>query len=129
MRRVVDFPSLDFTGSLAFRIEPVVFPDPEGPTVFVNAPFVFNGVVHAFAADREVFRHALRGRGVEFTEYVRKDDNRFTFGESSVIFQFDTSPTPEPSTLLLVGSGALVALSRATASFTKITKSRRSRRE
>lgn len=106
----VDFPSLAFRGSLAFTIEPVVFPDPQEPAVFVNAPFRFTGVVHARAGDREVFRHALQGRGIEFTEFVRGDDNRFRFGESSVIFQFDSSPTPEPPTLLLVGGGALVAL-------------------
>jgi hypothetical protein len=127
----VDFPSLAFRGSLAFTIEPVVFPDPQGPAVFVNAPFRFHGVVHASAGHKEVFRHALRGRGIEFTEFVRGDDNRFRFGESSVIFQFDSSPTPEPSTLLLFGGGALIALRRAitvrraTASTTKSRKPRR----
>jgi hypothetical protein len=105
----VEFSSLALVGSFAFRTEPVVFPDPSEEAVFVNAPFMFTGFVRAFAGDIEVFRHALRGNGNEFAQFVRKDDNRFSLPEGPIIFQFDseTPATPEPSTVLLVGGGTL----------------------
>jgi hypothetical protein len=103
----VEFSSLTFRGSLEFRVGPQVFPDTAAFTVPLATPFVFNGAVRAFAGDTEVFSHDLQGEGTRVGTFIRHGDT-FTIGEHAITYLFDrAAPTPEPSTMLLVGPGAL----------------------
>lgn len=109
----VEFPSLVFTGSLRFDAR---FPFPEPPAdhlgaFTVSGPFRFTGAVRAFAGNNLVFEHDLRGVGTVRHQFVVSDNGLppWHFAEDSTNFNFaEATPVPEPSTLLLVGLGAVV---------------------
>jgi hypothetical protein len=113
----VEFPSLQFTGFLRFD---AAFPFPEPPdddlvAFTVSGPFRFAGAVRAFAGQNLVFEHDLRGAGIVRQQFVASDNGLppWDFAEDSTGYDFgEATPVPEPSTLVLVGLGA-VALSRA----------------
>jgi hypothetical protein len=113
----VEFSSLTFRGSLEFRVGPQRFPSTTDVSVPLATPFLFNGVFRAFAGDAEVFSQDLQGQGTRFGAFIRHGDT-FIIGEHAITYLFDrAAPTPEPSTLLLVGAGVLaLARRRATAS-------------
>ena len=109
----VEFASLSFRGSLQFEATPIVFPHVPSDLVggvSIDAPFRFNGFLRAFAAGDEVFAHSLRGVGTGFEDFI-SDTGAPPFGtgaEGETPYAFDeASPVPEPSTMLLVGLGAL----------------------
>jgi len=107
----VEFPSLTFRGSLAFTIGPFVLPDTP-QFVQLAIPFLFDGALRAFDGGNEVFGHALRGRGTLFENFGRNEDNSISPVEDPINFVFESpaATTPEPSTMLLVGGGALAVV-------------------
>jgi hypothetical protein len=109
----VEFSALSFRGSLEFDATPIVFPGPPLDPISgisIVAPFRFNGYLRAFAGGTEVFAQSLRGVGRAF-EHFGSDSGAPPFGtgaEGETPYAFDEmSPVPEPSTMLLVGLGAL----------------------
>ena len=109
----LESPSLSFRGSLQFDATPIVFPNVPPDLIggiSIVAPFRFNGFLRAFAGGHEVFAHSLRGVGTAFEHFV-SDTGAPPFGtgvEGETPYAFDeASPVPEPSTMLLVGLGAL----------------------
>jgi len=109
----LEFSSLSFRASLQFDATPIVFPSLPSDlvgSVSIDAPFRFSGFLRAFAGGNEVFAHSLRGVGTAFERFISDTDAPpFDTGvEGELPYAFDDlSPVPEPSTMLLVGFGAL----------------------
>jgi hypothetical protein len=89
------------------------------PTIAVEdrfAPFVFNGVVSAFARDdvdarAPLFQVALTGQGTARLSFEDFDNNGALSG-SFVTYTFAAAPaaTPEPTTLVLFGTAAVAGV-------------------
>jgi PEP-CTERM motif len=84
-----------------------------------TAPFVFNGVVSGFAHDdvdgrAPLFQVALTGQGTAILSFEDFDNNAALSG-SSVTYTFAVAPaaTPEPTTLVLFGTGVAGLVQRA----------------
>jgi hypothetical protein len=94
----------------------------DAPTIAVAdrfAPFVFNGVVSGFAHDDvdglvPLFRATLTGQGTASLGFEDFDFNGALSG-SFVTYTFAATPaaTPEPSTLVLIGTGVACLVQRA----------------
>jgi hypothetical protein len=94
----------------------------DAPTIAVAdrfAPFVFNGVVSAFARDdvdarAPLFQVALTGQGTARLSFEDFDNNADLSG-SFVTYTFAAAPaaTPEPTTLVLFGTAVAGLVQRA----------------
>ncbi len=108
---------LQLNGQLSFHgsnvVVPALPPDPEVRTVFLTAPFVFDGQVAGFPSGggSQLFQIGLVGRGTASLRLVN-EAGLWRFPEVSYVFE-DQAPIPEPMTLLLVGSGVAGVLVRA----------------
>lgn len=104
-------PVLDLFGTLEFDAPSVVLPPISGlepGAVHLTAPFMFRGHVTGFAAgnhDVPLFEVDLDGSGTaRLGLSVLPGDDRYRFPEAT--YAFDAAdPIPEPTTLVLFGSG------------------------
>jgi PEP-CTERM motif len=109
----VAFPELTFRGSLDFQAPAVSFPNVDVTEDFIRItpPFVFGGFFRALAGGTEVFANELRGVGTASVLYERLDAETFIPDEGAIVYSFrqatEPAPVPEPSTMLLVGLGAV----------------------
>lgn len=103
----------------------------DAPTIAVAdgfAPFVFNGVVTAFAHDdldarTPLFQETLTGQGTARLSFEDFDSNGALSG-SFVTYTFAAAPvtaTPEPSTLLLLATGVICVVRRARTNRRRVT--------
>jgi hypothetical protein len=99
---------LGLAGSLRFDAPPIVLSD---TATFFGSPFLFSGHVTGFGIDDVDARHPLFdvdlvGRGTAFVDFEDEGAMHMVFGATS-------APTPEPATLLLLGTALVSVAARS----------------
>ena len=110
------YPFVEFIGTLGLLTPSITIPPPDlsgGATVI--APFSFGGVLQGWdplTRDGELrFTKELNGSG-EATLKLAPSLSSYTFGTLSYSFSSPAAVTPEPATLLLLGTGVIGILVR-----------------
>ena len=108
------YADVSFFGNLTFTATPSLFPSSTDPVVVLAQPFLFAGIVRGVADGHAVFNVDLTGAGHTDRAFFRTADGGYNYQmESLTSYVFDpaAAATPEPASMLLVGTGVLGLLS------------------
>jgi hypothetical protein len=108
-----------FTGWLDLDAQPFTFPELETDFFAVRVPFTLRGFLRGFSGGSQIFAGSLTGSGIASLPYFPSrglyewEERRLNY-----VFGPNAAATPEPATVLLLGTGlaGLVARRRARAS-------------
>jgi hypothetical protein len=108
----VSYEDVTLRGSLAFDVTPIAITDDFPAAMDGQRPFVFTGLIRGLANGTELFSVSLFGAGRTHMPLFREGNTVF-IEESKVVYEFeDIAATPEPATLLLLGSGLAATIAR-----------------
>jgi hypothetical protein len=131
----VHYENVDLRGTLQFDVTPVPFsglpvdsvrtitgyagePTPVSvvpPNFLVESTFLFTGTLRGLVDGAEVFSLNLYGSGTAFMPFEAGSTTGLANSgdyDSLESYQFSVDPVPEPTTLLLVGSGIAACVPR-----------------
>jgi hypothetical protein len=106
-------------GSMRMEGVPFVIPPPSGPQpVTFSAPFTMTGQLRGTTADRGgsvLFDVSLAGAGTASATLFGRTDGLYSTAGVNYVFEAPDppSPTPEPATLLLMGTGLAAIVAKA----------------
>lgn len=103
------YSNLVYQGWFDVDADPVPFPDTTAGGLFVHTPFVFTGFLRAFQSNSQpLFEVDLKGHGIAAMPFIlRNEDGLYELEEGRLDYLFTdpAAPVPEPTTMLLIGSG------------------------